>query len=305
MMYLLLLVGFILLIKGADLFVDGASSIAGLLKIPSIIIGLTIVAMGTSAPEASVSLTAALNGSNSLSLGNIIGSNIFNLLVVIGVSAILHPIASQKDIINRDLWWNLGVTGVLFIFLFDLHLSRVEGILLLIGMAVYLFVLIRNALHNRTASESQKVMSPLKSILYILIGLGAVIWGGNLVVHNASLIAESLGMSSTLIGLTIVAIGTSLPELVTSITAARKGDSGIALGNAVGSGLFNIMFILGTTAVITPLTAVPELLIDTAILFVVGILLLIFIRTKKETNRIEGLLCVLCYIGYSAYIILR
>lgn len=304
-MYLLLLVGFILLIKGADLFVDGASSIAGLLKIPSIIIGLTIVAMGTSAPEASVSLTAALNGSNSLSLGNIIGSNIFNLLVVIGVSSILHPIASQKDIINRDLWWNLAVTGILFVFLFDMRLSRIEGILLLIGMAIYLFVLIRNALHNRTTSESQKVMSPLKSILYILIGLGAVIWGGNLVVNNASLIAESLGMSSTLIGLTIVAIGTSLPELVTSITAARKGDPGIALGNAVGSGLFNIMFILGTTAAITPLTAVPELLIDTAILFVVGILLLVFIRTKKETSRLEGLLCVLCYIGYSVYIILR
>lgn len=304
-MYLLLLVGFILLIKGADLFVDGASSIAGLLKIPSIIIGLTIVAMGTSAPEASVSLTAALNGSNSLSLGNIIGSNIFNLLVVIGVSAILHPIASQKDIINRDLWWNLAVTGILFVFLFDMRLSRIEGILLLIGMAIYLFVLIRNALHNRTTSESQKVMSPLKSILYILIGLGAVIWGGNLVVNNASLIAVSLGMSSTLIGLTIVAIGTSLPELVTSITAARKGDPGIALGNAVGSGLFNIMFILGTTAAITPLTAVPELLIDTAILFVVGILLLVFIRTKKETSRLEGLLCVLCYIGYSVYIILR
>lgn len=305
LMYVLLIVGFVLLIKGADFFVDGSSSIARILKVPSVVIGLTIVAMGTSAPEAAVSITAGISGNSDISLGNIIGSNIFNLLMVIGISAIIHPIKSQTEIIKRDMWWNIGISAILFLFLFDRKISRFEGILLLFGMATYLFFVIRSAIKNRSDGETLTTMSVPKSILAILLGLAAIIIGGNLVVDNASLIAKAWGMSDTLVGLTIVAIGTSLPELVTSIVAARKGDSGIALGNAVGSCIFNIMFILGMAAVLTPIHAAPELIIDSVILIFVSVIMLIFALSKKSTNRLEGIICTILYVTYSIYIILR
>ncbi len=305
MMYLLLLVGFVLLLKGADFFVDGSSSIAGILRVPSIVIGLTIVAMGTSAPETAVSITAGLAGNSDLSLGNIVGSNIFNLLMVIGISALLRPIATHKDMLRRDLWWNIAVSAVLFLFLLDGRLSRLEGVLLLVGMAAYLFVVIRSAIRDRSDAEPIRQLTVTRSLLYIIGGLIAIIFGGNLVVNNASLIARSLGMSDTLVGLTIVAIGTSLPELMTSIVAARKGDSGIALGNAVGSCIFNIMFILGAASVLTPIHVAPELLIDTAILIVVCILILVLAKTQHETSRAEGLICIFCYVAYTIYIIAR
>ena len=291
MMYLLLLVGFLLLLKGADFFVDGSSSIAGILRVPSIVIGLTIVAMGTSAPETAVSITAGLAGNSDISLGNIVGSNIFNLLMVIGVSALLRPITTPKDMLKRDLWWNIAVSAGL--------------VILLIGMTAYLFVVIRGALRERTDAEPIRTLSVPRSILYIVGGLIAIICGGNLVVDNASLIARSLGMSDTLVGLTIVAIGTSLPELMTSIVAAQKGDSGIALGNAVGSCLFNIMFILGATSSLTSIHAAPELLIDSILLTAVCILILVLARSHKITSRKEGIICILCYLAYSVYIILR
>lgn len=304
--YLLLVLGFVFLIKGADLFVDGSSSIAKHMKIPSVIVGLTIVAMGTSAPEASVSITAAIAGNSDISLGNIVGSNIFNFLVVIGVSAMIFPIISHKDIIKRDLWWNLGITGLLLILILDGKISRIDGLILLAGMAVYLFVVIRNALKNRTeTSENEKLLSVPKSIIFMLIGLAAIICGGNFVVDNASIIAKSLGLSETLIGLTIVAVGTSLPELVTSITAAKKKEAGIALGNAVGSNIFNILFILGASSALTPIHVAPELFIDTVILIIVGILIFIFAYTGRKTNRAEGIICTLLYIAYTAYIIIR
>lgn len=303
--YFLLVLGFLFLIKGADLFVDGSSSIAKHMKIPSVIVGLTIVAMGTSAPEASVSITAAIAGNSDISLGNIVGSNIFNFLVVIGVSAIIFPVVSHKDIINRDLWWNLGITGVLLILMLDNKIGRIDGAILLIGMATYLFFVIRNALKNRTTEDTEKLLSVPKSIIFMIIGLAAIICGGNFVVENASIIAASLGLSETLIGLTIVAIGTSLPELVTSVTAAKKQETGIALGNAVGSNIFNILFILGASSVLTPINVASELFIDTIILIAVSILLFIFARTKKITSRPEGIVCVLLYIAYTAYIIMR
>ena len=303
--YLLLVLGFLFLIKGADLFVDGSSSIAKHMKIPSVIVGLTIVAMGTSAPEASVSITAAIAGNSDISLGNIVGSNIFNFLVVIGVSAIIFPVVSHKDIINRDLWWNLGITGVLLILMLDNKIGRIDGAILLIGMATYLFFVIRNALKNRTTEDTEKLLSVPKSIIFMIIGLAAIICGGNFVVENASIIAASLGLSETLIGLTIVAIGTSLPELVTSVTAAKKQEAGIALGNAVGSNIFNILFILGASSVLTPINVASELFIDTIILIAVSILLFIFARTKKITSRPEGIICVLLYVAYTAYIIIR
>ena len=305
MMYLLLLIGFVLLIKGADFFVDGSSSIAGILKVPSVIIGLTIVAMGTSAPEAAVSINAGLAGNSDISLGNIIGSNIFNLLVVIGACAVIFPAKSNEDILKRDLWWNIGVSVLLFVLILDGSISRMEGIILLAVFIFYLGLMVRSAMENRMDETPMDVMPLWKSLLFVAGGLAAVVFGGDMVVDNASLIAKAWGMSDTLVGLTIVAIGTSLPELVTSITASKKGDSGIALGNAVGSCLFNILFILGMASSITPINAVPELIIDTAILIVVTILILIVAKTDKKTNRAEGIICVAAYIIYTAYIIMR
>lgn len=303
--YVLLVLGFVLLVKGADLFVDGSSSIAKHMKIPSVIVGLTIVAMGTSAPEASVSITAAIAGNSDISLGNIVGSNIFNFLVVIGVSAIIFPVVSHKDIIKRDLWWNLGITGVLLVLMLDNKIGRIDGLILLAGMALYLFIVIRNALKNRTPESEEKLLSVPKSIIFMIIGLAAIICGGNFVVDNASIIAKNLGLSETLIGLTIVAIGTSLPELVTSVTAAKKQEAGIALGNAVGSNIFNILFILGASSALTPINVAPELFIDTIILIGVSIIIFIVARTKMKTSRVEGAFCVLLYVAYTAYIIIR
>ena len=305
MMYLLLLIGFVLLIKGADFFVDGSSSIAGILKVPSVIIGLTIVAMGTSAPEAAVSINAGLAGNSDISLGNIIGSNIFNLLVVIGACAVIFPAKSNEDILKRDLWWNIGVSVLLFVLILDGSISRMEGIILLAVFIFYLCLMVRSAMKNRMDETPMDVMPLWKSLLFVVGGLAAVVFGGDMVVDNASLIAKAWGMSDTLVGLTIVAIGTSLPELVTSITASKKGDSGIALGNAVGSCLFNILFILGMASTLTPINAVPELIIDTAILIAVTILILIVAKTGKKTNRVEGIICVAAYIIYTAYIIMR
>ncbi|MBQ8856958.1 MAG: calcium/sodium antiporter [Lachnospiraceae bacterium] len=305
MMYLLLLIGFVLLIKGADLFVDGSSSIAGILKVPSVIIGLTIVAMGTSAPEAAVSINAGLAGNSDISLGNIVGSNIFNLLVVIGACAVIFPANANEDILKRDLWWNIGVSVLLLITIMDGNLSRLEGIIFLAVFIFYLGLMVRSAMKNRIEETPMDVLPLWKSLLFVVIGLAAVVFGGDLVVDNASLIAKTWGMSDTLVGLTIVAIGTSLPELVTSITASKKGDSGIALGNAVGSCLFNILFILGMASTLTPINAVPELIIDTAILIVVTILILVVAKTGKKTNRVEGIICVAAYIIYTAYIIMR
>ncbi len=305
MMYLLLIVGFVLLVKGADFFVDGSSSIAGILKVPSVIIGLTIVAMGTSAPEAAVSITAGLGGNSDISLGNVIGSNMFNQLGVIGLCAACFVVTTHKDILKRDMWVNIGISVALLVLILDGKLSRMEGLLLLLGMAVYLFFIIRDALKNRTQGEEIQVMSVPKSLLFMIIGLAAIILGGNLVVNNASLIAQSLGMSETLVGLTIVAIGTSLPELVTSVVATRKGDTGIALGNAIGSNIFNILFILGLASVLTPIHANTELIIDTTILIAVCIIIMIFAKTKLKTSRTEGIICVLLYLAYTAYIIIR
>ena len=305
MMYVLLIVGFILLIKGADFFVDGASSTAKLLKVPSVIIGLTIVAMGTSAPEAAVSISAGLSGSSNIALSNVIGSNIFNLLIVVGVSAIICPMKTEKVILRRDIWWSLGAAVATLIMMTDMKISGAEGILLLGGMAAYIAVLVFDARKKRDEGDEVKAMSPLKSIIYIVGGLAAIIIGGDLVVDSACDIAAAFGMSEALIGLTIVAAGTSLPELVTSIVAAKKGDSGLALGNVVGSNIFNILFILGSASALTTINVAPELFIDTAILIAVTLLMYFLCRTKEKTSRGEGALCVLVYAAYMAYIILR
>ena len=305
MEYVWLIVGFVLLVKGADFFVDGASSIAAKLKVPSLIIGLTVVSMGTSMPEAAVSVSASLSGNNSISLGNVIASNIFNLLVVVGVSSIILPILTDRDILIRDMPISIAITGVLCVMLIDGRLSRLDAAILLVLFAAYMFILIRSALKNRTEAPDQKIMSWAKSIIFAVVGVAAIIGGGQLVVNSAKTIAASLGMGETLIGLTVVAIGTSLPELVTSIVAAKKGDSGIAMGNVVGSNIFNILFILGLAGVIKPMTADVEFFIDTGILIGVSALMLLFAFTKRKTSRFEGAISTLIYVAYMAYIIMR
>lgn len=305
MEYLLLLIGFVLLIKGADFFVDGSSSLARIMKVPSVIIGLTIVAMGTSAPEASVSINAALAGSNDIAISNVIGSNLFNGLVVVGVCAFMAGFKTNPEILKRDMPLNIIITAILCIMLLDRHINRIEGIILLIGMAVYIAVMVISALKNREAADECKILSLPKSLIFIIGGLIAVIFGGTLVVDNACLIAKDFGVSENFIGLTIIAIGTSLPELVTSITATRKGDSGLALGNAIGSNLFNILFILGMSATICPLNVLSESIIDCIILLVSAVILYVFARTKKTMNRWEGIVCVFLYVGYTAYLLIR
>lgn len=305
MEYLLLLIGFVLLIKGADFFVDGSSSLARIMKVPSVIIGLTIVAMGTSAPEASVSVNAALAGSNDIAISNVIGSNLFNGLVVVGVCAFMAGFKTNPEILKRDMPLNIIVTAILCIMLLDRHINHIEGIILLISMAVYIAVMVISALKNRETADECKILSLPKSLIFIICGLIAVIFGGTLVVDNACLIAKDFGVSENFIGLTIIAIGTSLPELVTSITATRKGDSGLALGNAIGSNLFNILFILGMSATICPLNVLSESIIDCIILLVSAVILYVFARTKKTMNRWEGIVCVFLYVGYTAYLLIR
>lgn len=305
MEYLLLLIGFVLLIKGADFFVDGSSSLARIMKVPSVIIGLTIVAMGTSAPEASVSVNAALAGSNDIAISNVIGSNLFNGLVVVGVCAFMAGFKTNPEILKRDMPLNIIVTAILCIMLLDRHINHIEGIILLISMAVYIAVMVISALKNRETADECKILSLPKSLIFIIGGLIAVIFGGTLVVDNACLIAKDFGVSENFIGLTIIAIGTSLPELVTSITATRKGDSGLALGNAIGSNLFNILFILGMSATICPLNVLSESIIDCIILLVSAVILYVFARTKKTMNRWEGIICVFLYVGYTAYLLIR
>lgn len=317
LVYVYLIIGFALLIKGADYFVDGASAVARLLKIPSVVIGLTIVAMGTSAPEAAVSITAGLSGSNEIAISNVIGSNIFNLLMVIGICAAIHAFATDEEILKRDMPVNIGATIVLLIFLLDGTLGRIEGCVLLVALVVYLVIVVRTALKNRKnaagasaeAEEAEKKLTIPMILIFIIGGMLAIIWGGDLVVDNAQRIALSFGMSPMLVGLTIVALGTSLPELVTSIVASRKGESGLALGNAVGSCLFNILFILGMSSVISPITltanSVIESITDTAILLGITILMLIFSATGKKVSRAEGIIYVCLYAAYMAFAILR
>lgn len=303
--FILLLVGFVLLIKGADYFVEGSSSLAKIFKIPAVIIGLTIVAMGTSAPEASVSLNAALAGNNDIAISNVVGSNIFNSMVVVGVCAFLKSFVVDKDISNRDLPINLFISIVLAFMIFDGTLSRVEGIVLFIGILIYIGIMVMSALKNRSEGEDFEQLPLWKSVLFIICGLATVIFGGDMVVDSASAIALMFGLSQNFIGLTIIAIGTSLPELVTSVVATRKGESGLALGNAVGSNIFNILFILGMSASISPLHVAGESIIDAFILIAIAVLLLVFAKTKGKMEKKEGFFCILVYIVFTAYLFIR
>lgn len=314
----LLVAGFALLIKGADFFVEGSSSVAKRMKIPSIIIGLTIVAMGTSLPETAVSVTASLSGNNALAVSNAVGSNIFNLMVVIGICAIITPVAVGTDTIKRDvpfsafcalLLLGLGIAG--FADKSGMILGHLDGAILLVFFAIYLGVLLKKTLDTvkagkgQEAEENSKLVSIPLSIIFIIGGGASIAIGGDLTVNTASVIAKTLGMSDTLVGLTIVAIGTSLPELVTSIVAARKNEVGMALGNAIGSNVFNFLMVLGIASAISPIAFIKENVIDIIVLLVCTLSVWVFAITRKKINRIEGIIMVLIYLAYSAYIFIR
>ena len=303
----LLLVGFVFLIKGSDFFVDGASSIASILKVPTIIVGLTIVAFGTSAPEAAVSITSSLTGSNAMAVSNVIGSNLFNMLVVIGVAALLSNLLMEKNVLEKDLPFLVGITILFAAFIFiGGDISNIEGIILLLILIGYLIYVVHNA---RKSSESGVVEKPKltlpKSIIFMIIGLAGIILGGDLVVDSASAIAIALGMSETLVGLTIVAIGTSLPELVTSITALKKGENQLVIGNVIGSNIFNILFVLGASSAISAIPISSGMLIDVVFMLAVTILCFIFGKTQDKYDKKEGAILLVLFIAYMAFAILR
>lgn len=316
--FILLIAGFLLLVKGADVFVDGSAGIARYLKIPPIVIGLTIVAFGTSAPEAAVSIIAGIKGSNDMAVGNVIGSNMFNLLGVLGISALIKPVNVDVQIVKKEFPFMLAATAVFVLSAFDVFfgngsvnvISRSEAFVLLILMAIFLYSVITFALNSRKENtsgdaENCKTQSLPKCILFTVLGLAGIVLGGQLVVDNASEIAIGFGMSETLTGLTIVAVGTSLPELVTSIAAARKGESDIAIGNVVGSNVFNILFVLAASAAITPMNINGQGLCDLLILIAVSLMAYIFCVTNKTINRVEGGVLTLMYAAYMAFAIIR
>lgn len=319
---LILIIGFILLIKGADIFVDGSSSIAKKIGIPSVIVGLTIVSLGTSAPELAVSSISAFQGNNGIAIGNVLGSNIFNTLVVLGGTAIAMPLIIKKRIVKRDFFVNILVAIILYVSAFGISfngkdgvISRIDGLILLVLCIIYTIVLIRSAIKDKDSKnmESKLAFANIKigpNVIKIVIGIIGIVFGGKLVVDSATNIAYSIGMSEKLVGLTIVAVGTSLPELVTSIVAALKGETEIAIGNVLGSNIFNMLLILGLSSTINPIVVTGNLYIDFIFLIVVTIIIgiIIFFNKGKEIkklSRLEGTILILLYVVYLSYIIMR
>ena len=308
----LLVIGFVFLVKGADFFVEGSSSVAKRFNVPSLIIGLTIVAMGTSLPETAVSVTASLVDNNALAVSNAVGSNIFNLMVVIGFCAVMTPVAVDKQTLKRDFPFSVLCAVLLLALGFiGMELGHVDGAILLVLFAVYIIVLVRIALNHKNsgvAVEEEgeiKLLSMPRSLIYIVLGGASIAVGGDMVVDSASRIAIDFGMSQTLVGLTIVSIGTSLPELVTSIVAARKNEVDMALGNAIGSNIFNFLMVLGIASAISPIAFITENIIDIIILIVFSIVVWIMAWTKTKLNKGEGLIMLALYIAYAVYICVR
>lgn len=319
---LLLVVGFVCLIKGADWFVDGSSSLARHFKVPGVIIGLTIVALGTSAPELAVSVSAAMQGSNEIALSNVVGSNIFNLLSVLGVCAVLHPVPVDAGIMKRDFPLSIGASIMVFIIagsgmvmsgrFFDFgmddpagSIGRTAGIVILGIFLVYIFYLIYDARKNPAQEEEGECLPLWKCFCFILIGLFFIVGGGQVVVYAAKEIARTMGMSETLIGLTVVAVGTSLPELVTSAVAAKKGETGLAVGNVVGSNLFNLMLILGISTSIHPITVNAASVYDMLALIFISMITYAFALKGRKIGRPEGVVMLLLYVADVAFAILR
>lgn len=308
----LLIIGFVMLIKGADWFVDGAAGIADKLHIPQLIIGLTIVAMGTSAPEAAISISASVQGSADIAVGNILGSNILNILIILGITSVITPLAVQKSTVKYEIPFVI-IISVIFglIGLFDNSIGFIDGILLwvfFIAYIAYLFIMTKKGKIQADESDDEdngkKPKKVWQLILFGIIGIALVVFGSNITVNAATEIATMFGMSERFIGLTIVALGTSLPELVTSITAALKKNADIAIGNIVGSNIFNILFVIGTSAMITPVAYQNQFLIDSIFCVATAMLLLLLVLNKdKKLKRWGGILMLICYAGYFVYLI--
>ena len=311
MAVVMLVGGFVLLIKGADYFVEGSSSVAKRLRVPSIIIGLTIVAMGTSLPECAVSLTASMSGQNALAVSNVVGSNIFNLMVVCGFCAVFSSLPIEKDTLKKEFPFSIGC-GVLLLVLgyIGMEVGHLDGVILLVLFVGYIVYMVRSALKARAAGkdveeEEYEIIPVWKSIVFIVGGIIAIKFGGDFVVDGAVVIAKSFGLSENLIGLTIVACGTSLPELVTSVVAARKNEVDMALGNVIGSNVFNVLFVLGIAASISPIAFIMENVIDIVILTVMSLLVWGLGWTKQKIDRKEGILMLVIYAVYLVYICVR
>ena len=320
MSFLILIIGFFFLIKGADIFVEGAASIARKFNVPAMVIGLTIVAMGTSAPEAAVSITSSLAGQNDMSVANVVGSNFFNILMVLGVSAVIAKLPVQKETIKKETPFLIIVSAVLLIFGLDLKMNRIEGLVLLSVFVYFLISTVKSAknsvkedskYNNEIAitadtevSEIEEVSMP-KTILICIVGIAGIVIGGDMVVNSATSIATAFGMSANLVGLTIVAVGTSLPEFVTSVVAIKKGETEIAIGNVIGSNLFNILLVLGLAITINPITISTLALIDIIFMVMITILLYLFMKRDYSLVKKQGFILIAIYISYMAYTIIR
>lgn len=305
--YLWLIIGFVLLVKGADIFVEGSSSAAKLLRVPGVIIGMTVVAFGTSAPELAVSITAALTSNNGIALGNVIGSNMFNLLMVIGLSSIVAEIPADRKVMNGDFFYSIVVSVVaLALIAFDRQIGRVDSVILLALFGYFIYRIFRSAAKERkAATEEKRELSPILSAVYIAGGLAAVVAGSSMVVKSASAIAEAFGFSENLIGLTVVALGTSLPELVTSMVAAGKGENGLALGNVIGSNIFNILLILGISSLLSPIPVTVSTVYDMICLILVSCLCWAMGRRRMRYTRAHGWILVVLYAVYMVYVVVR
>jgi len=302
----LLVIGFTMLVKGADWFVDGAAGIAVKFGIPQLVVGLTIVAMGTSAPEAAVSITGAMNGAADIAVGNVLGSNILNVLIILGLTGFITNVAIQKSTLLIEMPFMMVITVIFaFLGLNDGNVGFVDGIILwvlFIAYLAYLFVLAKKG--NQDEEDEPETRPVWKLIGLGVIGAAIVVWGADITVDAATTIASALGLSERFIGLTIVALGTSLPELVTSVTAARKGNSDIAIGNIVGSNIFNILFVIGTSSLIIPIVYEATFLVDAIVALAAGVLLWVATFRKKELTRPWAIIMLLGYVAYFIYLIM-
>lgn len=314
---IILLAGFVLLVKGADFFVEGSSNIASYYKIPQIIIGLTIVAFGTSAPEAAVSIVAAVKGNGGIALGNVIGSNIFNITFILGLAAFINPLKVGKDSIRKDIPFCILTSIVLLIVMWDINfqqsainsITRGDGLLLLCLFSIFLYSIFQVADSNSQQlpyeEEAKQSLKIGKEVLSTAGGLAGILIGGNLIVNSSTDIAHTLGISQGLLGLTIVAVGTSLPELITSVVAALKKKSDIALGNIIGSNIFNVVFILGISSIISPVKVYDGMIMDASIIVLISVVVLIFSYIKSNVSKNEGILLFSSYFAYMTYLINR
>ncbi|MBF1570023.1 MAG: calcium/sodium antiporter [Prevotella sp.] len=297
---LFIVIGIVLVLWGADRLTDGAVAVAEKMKMPQIVIGLTIVAMGTSMPEFCVSLISALKGTSDLAVGNIVGSNIFNTLLIVGVSALVAPMSIMKTTVRKDIPFALVASALLLIMCLDEDISRIDAAILFVMFLIFMYITLRGAKVQGTDVEEKekKPMATWLSVVWILVGLACLIGGSNLFVDGATAVATKLGVSEAVIGLTIVAGGTSLPELATSVVSARKGNSGIAIGNVLGSNVFNILAILGLTGVISPMTLKGITMTDLSMMVISIILIWLFSFTKYKIERWEGAILTAVFVGY-------